>query len=311
MRNALFGTAIAVRKEKGALALMAGLMLAAVVSAAMLMGAAIPAYADTVDWNSNVTVLAVGANDDNPATEAGQRIDVTMTFASDVSSVSASDAEAYLQSNITLADRSLNSATYSRDVYDVVVSGNVISFKIDANTAGMTANYNGKLNIAANEEDNATICDAMGGASVETLVGTGVAIANNDGVLAADSKSKTFTITDKAYNRGMVHVLIKDGNNAIFQGTGTFSNGGITVHAHTFVTQTVADFASLICSTATTTATSANLSYTFTAGENGSFTIANGGADCSNIKVYIYDGAYLNTIHGAVGDISEPEMTNP
>lgn len=289
-----------------------GMVLAFALAAtfALSLGMAGTAHAATVGWNSNVTVLAVGANEDSPATEAGQYIDVTMTFSTDVSSVSAADAEAYLQANATLAGRSLNAANYSRDVYDVAVNQNVITFKIDANKAGTTANYNGKLNIAANGTANATISNAMGGAAVETLVGTGVAIANPDGVLAADSLSKTFTVTNAAYNRGMVHVLIMDGTNAIFNGTGTFSNGGLTVHAHEFATQTVSDFASLICSTATGLAGD-SAAYTFTAGENGSFTIDKGGELCPDIKVFIYDGAYLNSISGAVGDITEPEMTNP
>ena len=146
----------------------------------------------------------------------------------------------------------------------------------------------------------------MGG-NVETLIGTGVAIANPAGVLSADGTSKTFQVTDTAYNRGMVHVLIMNGNQALFQGTGTFSNGGITVHAHNFMTQTAADFASLICSTATSTGGD-GFAYEFAAGSNGAFTISCENA--SNLAVYIYDGSYLNSIHGSVGDITEGEMRN-
>ncbi len=256
-------------------------------------------------WNDNVTVLAVGANGDTK-TEDGQYINGTMTFASDLGGVTAEQAEAYLEANMTIAGRALNSASYARDVYDVTVSGNVITFKIGPNTAGMTANYNGKLFIAANESSNATIAAAMGN-GVETLIGTGVAIANPAGTLSADGQSKTFAITDTAYNRGMVHVLIMDGDSAIFNGTGTFSNGGITVHAHSFMSQTAANFASVICSTATSTGGD-GFDYTFAAGSNGLFTISC--EDASDLAVYIYDGSYLNSIHGAVGDITEGEMNN-
>lgn len=279
---------------------------ATLVAFAMALAcAAVPAFAGTVAWNDNVTVLAVGANGDTK-TEAGQYINATMTFGSDLSGVTAEEAEAYLEANTTIAGRSLNSSSYNRDIYDVAVSGNVITFKIGHNTAGMTANYNGKLYIAANSTSNATIAAAMGG-DVETLIGTGVAIANPAGVLSADGKSKTFQITDTAYNRGMVHVLIMDGDDAVFDGTGTFSNGGITVHAHSFMTQTAADFASVICSTATSTGGD-NFGYTFTAGSNGAFTISC--SDASDLSVYIYDGSYLNSIHGSVGDITEGEMKN-
>lgn len=280
---------------------------AAIVAFAMALAVGVvPAFADSTSWNDNVTVLAVGANGDTK-TEAGQYINGTMTFTSDVSSVTAEQAEAYLEANMTIAGRLLNATNYTRDVYDVAVSGNVITFKVGPNTAGMTANYNGKLYIAANDQSNATIATAMGGKSVETLIGTGVAIANPAGTLSADGTSKTFQITDTAYNRGMVHVLIMNGNQALFQGTGTFSNGGITVHAHNFATQTAADFASLICSTATSTGGD-GFAYEFAAGSNGAFTISCENA--SNLAVYIYDGSYLNSIHGSVGDITEGEMKN-
>lgn len=279
---------------------------ATIVAFAMALAVGVvPAFAATVPWNDNVTVLAVGANGDTK-TEDGQYINGTMTFKSDVSSVTADQAKEYLKANMTIAGRSLNAANYTRDVYDVAVSGNVITFKVGYNKAGMTANYNGKLYIAANGQSNATIATAMGG-DVETLIGTGVAIANPAGVLSADGTSKTFQITDTAYNRGMVHVLIMNGNQALFQGTGTFSNGGITIHAHNFMTQTAADFASLICSTATSTGGD-DFDYTFAAGSNGAFTITCG--DASNLAVYIYDGSYLNSIHGSVGDITEGEMKN-
>lgn len=282
-------------------------VFATIVAFAMALAVGVvPAFADSAAWNDNVTVLAVGANGDTK-TEDGQYINGTMTFKSDVSSVTAAQAEAYLEANMTIAGRSLNATNYTRDVYDVAVSGNVITFKVGPNTAGMTANYNGKLYIAANDQSNATIATAMGGKSVETLIGTGVAIANPAGTLSADGTSKTFQITDTAYNRGMVHVLIMNGNQALFQGTGTFSNGGITVHAHNFATQTAADFASLICSTATSTGGD-GFAYEFVAGSNGAFTISCENA--SNLAVYIYDGSYLNSIHGSVGDITEGEMKN-
>lgn len=232
-----------------------------------------------VDWNDNVTVTAMGGNNGQTATydtetgvisitpgtgktEVGQYVDVTMQFTSaqDFSSLTGTTAEAYLQANTTIAGRSLNGSDYNRDIYDVVVddTNDKITFKIGFNQAWnsatgafyTTANYNGKLNIAANSTANSTIAAAMGGNAVETLIGTGVAISNNDGVLSNNDTTKTFTISSAAYNRGMVHVLIKDGTNAVFNGTGTFSNGGLTVHAHTFTTQTVSDFASLIASTA-------------------------------------------------------------
>lgn len=278
---------------------------ATIVAFAMALAVGVvPAFAATVPWNDNVTVLAVGANGDTK-TEAGQYINGTMTFKSDVSSVTAAQAEAYLEANMTIAGRSLNAANYTRDVYDVAVNGNVITFKVGPNTAGMTANYNGKLFIAK-ANDGSAIANAMGG-DVETLIGTGVAIANPAGVLSADGTSKTFQITDTAYNRGMVHVLIMNGNQALFQGTGTFSNGGITVHAHNFATQTAADFASLICSAANAAAGDGS-DFFFEAGEDGSFDIVCSNA--SNLSVYIYDGSYLNSIKGAVGEITEGEMNN-
>lgn len=280
---------------------------ATIVAFAMALAVGVvPAFADSAAWNDNVTVLAVGANGDTK-TEAGQYINGTMTFKSDASSVTAAQAEAYLEANMTIAGRSLNAANYTRDVYDVAVNGNVITFKVGPNTAGMTANYNGKLNIAADKNSNETIYNAMGGKSVETLIGTGVAIANPAGTLSADGTSKTFQITDTAYNRGMIHVLIMNGNQALFQGTGTFSNGGITVHAHNFMTQTAADFASLICSAANAAAGDGS-DFFFEAGEDGSFDIVCSNA--SNLSVYIYDGSYLNSIKGAVGEITEGEMKN-
>ena len=283
----------------------AALVFAAVLTLGLFLplGARV-ALATVVPWNSKVTVLAEGKNEDNPKSEGGQYIDVSMTFAEGAPQVSAADATTYLQNNVTIAGRSLNSPTYTRDITNVNVSGNVITFRIGKNRTspnGKTANYNGKLFIAA----NGAFAGKMGDAPVETLIGTGVAIDNPDGTLNTDG-SKTLTITHAPNNRAMVHVLIKDGESALFEGTGTFSNGGLTVHAHTFDSQTPADFAQLICNAVP----EGSVDYTFTSGTDGSFTVSHDGQSCTNVKAYIYDGAFLNGIHGSVGDITEPEMPN-
>lgn len=306
-----------------------------------------------VPWNSNVTVTAMGGNNSriytyDPVTQnltytvgsgktnTGQYVNVTMQFQSNVnlSGLTSATAKTYLQANTTIAGRSLTASDYKRDISDVVVddANDRITFKIGFNYAWntstndfyTTANYNGKLKIVANPDGNATISGAMGNADVETLIGTGVTISNNDGTLSNNNKTKTFTIASAAYNRGMVHVLILDGTSAIFSGTGTFSNGGLTVHAHTFMTQTEADFASLISTTATGLVTAAAnpadplitppviIPYSFSSGTDGTFTVTATAtnATASDVKAYIYDCNYLNTIHGAVGDITEPEMQN-
>lgn len=293
----------------------------------------------TVAWNPNVTVTAMGGNgtytidstthtatitENSTKTENGQYVHVVMQFAStaDLSGVQNEDARTYLQANTTIAGRDLNGvaySTYKRDVFNAVVNNTAktITFDISYNTAGTTANYNGKLNIAANSTSNATIATAMG-APVETLIGTGVTISNNDGVLSNDGKTKTFTITSAAKNRGMVHVLIMDGDSAIFNGTGTFSNGGLTVHAHTFITQDESSFASLIATAgqdivdeAADEIPSVVIPYSFD-DNAGSFSVTSTAASgsCSNVRAYIYDCSYLNTIHGAVGDIYEDEIQN-
>lgn len=260
------------------------------------------ALASDVSWNDEVTVSAQAV--DPTFAENSQNIAVTMQFATaDLSGITAGDAETYLETNTSIAGRALDGLTYSRDIYDVAVNdvANQITFKIGPNSAGMTANYSAELKIVA--EDLTDIGDAMG-ADVETIIGTQLAVAKNG---SSSSSAAVFDVTARAQARSMNHILITDVvggvETAIFSGTGTFANGGITIHSHTFTTQTVTDYAASIVSVAN----GIGSSYTFVNDGGGQFTITHGANDCSNIKVYVYDGAYLNAHQLAVGEIWEPE----
>lgn len=311
--------------QKKSFALFAGVALAATLAA----GAIAPsqALASDVAWNDNVTVTAMGGNNGGyndegvwqAKTEAGQYDHVVMQFKKGADlAVTNDEAKAYLQENIRLANRTIsengaNASNYVRPLANVVVDddADTITFDIMANTKGTTANYSGELLINAVGESK--IAEAMGN-TVETIIGTGVTIGedyNGEGVLSENKDAITFQVTNAANVRGMVHVLVMDGNTAIFDKTGTFSNGGFTVHAHQFFKQTVADFANLICTTANDISEENLLGYTFEEGTDGSFTVTKDGESCENIKAYIYDCNYLNMHQLSVGEITEDEMVNP
>ncbi len=283
---------------------------ATIVAFAMALAVGVvPAFAATVPWNSNVTVTAYA--DDPTYDNSAQYINVTMEFANGAPDVAADVMEAYLEANTTIAGNAINSTSYNRDVTNVEVGSDVVAFTIAPNTAGMTANYNGKLNIAANASDNATIAAAMGDAAVETLVNNGITISKSS---ASTSSVAIFSVDTRAQARGMNHILITDivtvdgvsQEKAIFAGSGTFSNGGITIHSHSFMTQTVADYAAAIVSAGNTAASKAANGYAFTDSGDGVFQITKASGSCSNIKVYMYDCDYLNANSLAVGDIYEP-----
>lgn len=283
---------------------------AMIVAFAMALAVGVvPAFAATVPWNDNVTVAAY-ANDPTYDNDA-QNINVTMTFADGAPVVDAADMEAYLEANTTIAGNAIDSSTYNRDVTNVVISGKDVTFTIGPNTGGMTANYNGKLNIAANADDDEDIAAAMGNAAVETLVDNGITISKSS---ASTSGAAIFSVDTRAQARGMNHILITDvvtvdgvsQEKAIFAGSGTFSNGGITIHSHSFFNQTVADYAASIVSAGNTAAGKAANGYTFTDSGNGVFQITKASGSCSNIKVYMYDCDYLNANSLAVGEITEP-----
>ncbi len=272
------------------------------------------ALASDVSWNDEVTVSAQAV--DPTFGEDSQNIAVTMQFdTADLSGITAGEAEAYLQDNATIAGRHLNISTYNRDVYDVAVNAvaKQITFKIapckdEYDDPAFTANYSAELKIVA--EDLTDIGDAMG-ADVETIIGTQLAIAKNG---SSSSSAAVFDVTARAQARSMNHILITDVvggvETAIFSGTGTFANGGITIHSHTFTDQETPDYAASIVSVATgigSSYTFSDTSYPSPDPTNGQFTITHGANDCSNIKVYVYDGAYLNAHQLAVGEIWEPE----
>lgn len=278
---------------------------------ALALSLALAPLAFAVDYNENVELYAMGGNG-GVKTEEGQYINVAMYFDSsaDLSVLDADAVETYLQANVKIAGRWLDGRTagYERNIYDVRVNSDVhsITFKIGNNAAGMTANYNGRLLIAASANDYPALASLMG-ADVETLIGTGVAIWDPEGELSADGTTKTFTVDKGALNRGMVHVLVLDGDDVVFT-NGSVANVGFTIHAHSFTTQTVDDFASLISSTANSLGTD----YTFeAAGSAGEFTVAHGGESVEGVQVYIYDCNYLNEHHAAVGAIYENEYVNP
>ena len=241
------------------------------------------------------------------AAEAGQYIDVTLTFPNGVPSVTAAQAETYLQNNVTIADRhidSVNQPAYVRDVYDVAVNSGSITFKIGPNSVGTTANYKGTLRIDCQEND--LFYSAMGNAKAETLIQSGMALT-----CSASSNFAMVGVTSGALNRGMVHILFKDGGNILFTGSSTFQNGIITIHAHSFATMTPAEYASAIASAANTAASESGSTYEFVAsGSNVMVRNTASGSVSSGISVDVYDGAYLNSNTLAVGDIDEPEMNN-
>lgn len=275
--------------------------------------AATPAYASDTPYNPNAVITAV-ADDPSFANDA-QYLDVTIDFGADVSGVGAEAMENYLQGNITIAGRTIaNGDTdgYYRDVQNVAIDGDIATFDIgpclneQGTTEGMmTAIYSGEFMLAASA-DNFTIASAMGGAPSETLIDTGLAIQKDNAATTSDAA--VFTVTDRAQARAMNHILVvdkaADGKMVpIYEGTGSFSNGGMTVHSHTFTSQQVTDYAATIVSTAN----GMGSQYVFTDLGNGQFSIQNAQGDSSNIQVYMYNCDYLNANHLSVGDITEAE----
>lgn len=318
------------------------LALVLTMAMAIAMSLALAPSAFALDFNEDVAITAdglngvvvntnttpytytiVGESDPNYVESLnGQYVHVELAFADadlDLSDLSAADATDYFQHHVKIAGRAIDNTSanfdpYDRDVFGTIVDDDnkTISFNIAYNKVGLTANFNGRLVITA--DSNTIIGDALG-QDTETLIHNGVTLASNTGI-AVDAEgqnlepgnglARQFTISTPSHNRGMIHILVLDGNTAVFYGNGTFSEGGFTIHAHDFLNQTPADFASSLC----TTANNLNSGYTFTSGSNGSFTISHGSTSCSNVKVYIYDCDYLNDHHCSIGTISEAEWPN-
>lgn len=292
---------------------------AASLMAASLYGAltVTPAYASDIAYNPNAGITAVA--DDPTFDNNAQYLDVTIDFGADVSSVGVTDMENYLQSNITIAGRTIANGDadgYYRDVQNVAIDGDVVTFDIgpclnsEGTTTGvMTAIYSGEFALAANEDVNWDIAAAVGSAPAETLIDTGLAIQKNDAATTSDAA--VFAVTDRAECRAMNHILVLDKNAEgkmipIFAGTGSFANGGMTVHSHTFMNQQVSDYAATIVSTAN----GMGSQYVFTDLGNGQFSVENTQGDSSNIQVIMYNCDYLNDNHLSVGAITEAEW-NP
>lgn len=272
-----------------------------------LAATATPAYASDTPWNENVTVTA---HADNPNfLESEQYVDVTMTFANGAPWTDSASAATYLQANTKIANRTIaaDSDGYTRLVSDVVVGANSITFTIGPNQDGMTANYSGELYIEAAAGDATGIAAAMGNKPVETLVDNGITISKVSG----NANSSVFSVDTRAQARAMNHILITKGTGedatAIFSGSGTFSNGGITIHSHNFSGQTVVDYAA-----ATVSAGNAieNSDWVFTDLGNGQFSISNSDpdVDCSDLSISMYDCDYLNIHQLPVGQIFEHEL---
>lgn len=259
------------------------------------------------------------------AAEAGQYINVTLTFPNGLPTVtennetrvlSATEAEDYLQNNIVFAgERYIGStANYLRDVSDVVVdsTAKTITFKIGAVQGYTTANYKGTLRIECGNSGS-LFYSAMGGAKAETLIQSGVALTctpDDPDEVSGIVETATVEVTHGALNRGMVHILFLDNGQRLFAGSSTYQNGIITVHAHSFATMQPEEYAAAIVAAANTAAVQSNASYEFTDNGDGTFTIYNDGERCDRITVVMYDGSYLNASSRVVGDIDEPEMNN-
>lgn len=278
----------------------------ALVSALSLGAMATPAYASDVAWNPDAVITVMASDPTYNLDE--QYIDGKIVFGSDLG-VDAEDLQAYLTNNVTIAGRTIapDADGYTRAVSDVAVEGDTATFKIGPNTAGVTANYSAEFKLIANDEANEDVYFAMGEEDAETIIGTQLAIAKE----GATDALATFAVTERAQARSMNHILITDVINGkeqpVFSGTGTFANGGITIHSHTFQSQTEADYAKALVDAA---AAIANSGYTFTDAGNGAFTISNNNGTSENIQVYVYDCNYLNAHELAVGQIWEPEWPN-
>ena len=111
--------------------------LAVAAAAALTLSlATTPAYASDVPYNANAKITAK-AYDPTYELEA-QTINTTIVFGSSVSGVEAGAMESYLQDNITIAGRTIadegDADTYARDVYNVAINGNTVTFTIGPNT---------------------------------------------------------------------------------------------------------------------------------------------------------------------------------
>ena len=223
--------------------------LAVAAAAALTLSlATTPAYASDVPYNANAKITAK-AYDPTYELEA-QTINTTIVFGSSVSGV-----EAGAMDELPAGQHHYRRTHHRRRGR----RGHVRSRRVQRghqrqhgdvhhrpNTKGMTANYSSEFLVKADAADNATIAAAMGNADSETIVGSGIAV----GKVGVTGKTATFEVTDRAQARSMNHILITDNINgnetAIFEGTGTFSNGGITIHSHSFMSQTTADYAAAI-----------------------------------------------------------------
>ena len=295
----------------------AALAVAGFAAAALgLAATATPAYASDTPWNSNVTVTAYA---DNPSIqESSQYVDVTMTFPEGAPYVDAADMQEYLQENTTVAGRTIADEgagdSYARLVQNVVVNDYTVTFTLAPNSYGTTANYSGELYIDANA-DNEEIFYAMGEEPVETLIDNGISFTKISGT----QTGATFSVDTRAQARAMNHVLITDvidgKETAIFDSaSGAFSNGGITVHSHAFVSLQTSDYASTLVSVANGTTQKAGCDYEFVYNEGtNQFTVINNNGSSENIQVYLYACDYLNDNELSVGEINEPEwsVTHP
>jgi len=280
------------------------------------------AFASDVAWNTHVHLNAQAS--DATYSSTAQNINVTMVFASgtNLSNVTSETATTYLNAHTQIAGRHIDgttSSSYVRPVSNTVIddSADTITFTIGPlSSGGIAANYSGELLITADNEANSYIYSAMGGSPVETLICTQMAITAG----TVNSSSATFSVSALPQCRAMNHILILDGSSPVFSGTGTFSNGGLTVHSHYFYqpdTYNVNYYASTIVSTANTlkaeavaadsSASIANYTFTYNT-DTATFTVTKITGSCANISVVMYNGDYLNLHSLGVGDIYEEEM---
>ena len=266
---------------------------------------------------------------------ADQYIYATIRFGSSLSgSVSVVEMTSYLQHNITIFQNTtsttglaIDSSAYPRTVSNVDFSddGYTVTFVIGPRTDGVdTANYCAKLVLAANNDTsegaygNTVIYNAMNSASGETLIRSGLSIAQTgsttatvDGVTITDSK--TFTVNQRSMNRMMIHILASEGTgstaSALFQGTTGVNGGCLVIHAHQSPTYMTADYAGFIGTAANAATQVGTGGYSFVVSGNTitvSRTVGGVAQDVSNFYLQVYDGLYLNTYGYDVGSITEP-----
>ena len=305
------------------LALVGALVLALACAAVAVPSSAYAAYNSSCVINAYAQNSAMGAwtaytgdilsctSNTDTLTEAGQYIDVTVTFGDDISGVSDTDLTTYLQDNITIYDLNIGTSAYPRTVSLISrPSDYSVRFWISNRTDGSnTANYTGKLVLAANSSYNDDIATAMDGNSGETLIQSGISITKD--TANSTSTSAVFTVDSRSKNRMMVHILatdVADGTtSAIFTGTTGVNGNCLVIHAHSFTTLTKADYASDI-QTKAAAATQVNGGYSFAVSGNTitvTRTVNGSAADVSNVVLQVYDGSYLNTNQLGVGSITE------